>query len=155
MQPDLIIADEPVSALDVSIQAQIVNLLKALQEQFQLSYLFISHDLSVVAHVCDVVAVLYLGRLVEMAPTRKLFAKQRHPYTAALLSAIPSLDPDHHHKAIKLEGEIPSSIAPPSGCRFHTRCAYAQDRCKMEIPQWRKLDDDHSVACHFADELDL
>jgi oligopeptide/dipeptide ABC transporter ATP-binding protein len=98
---------------------------------------------------------MYLGRLVEMAPTRKLFAKQRHPYTAALLSAIPSLDLDHHHKAIKLEGEIPSPISPPSGCRFHTRCAYAQDRCKMEIPQWRKLDHDHSVACHFADELEL
>lgn len=149
------VADESVAALDVSIQADILNLLKSLQQQRGLTFLFISHDLSVVAHVCDVVAVIYLGRLVEMAPTRKLFAKQRHPYTAALLSAIPSLDPDHHHKAIKLEGEIPSSIAPPSGCRFHTRCAYAQDRCKMEIPQWRKLDDDHSVACHFADELDL
>ena len=153
--PSFMVADESVAALDVSIQADILNLLKSLQQQRGLTFLFISHDLSVVAHVCDVVAVLYLGRLVEMAPTRKLFAKQRHPYTAALLSAIPSLDLDHHHKAIKLEGEIPSSIAPPSGCRFHTRCAYAQDRCKMEIPQWRKLDDDHSVACHFADELDL
>jgi oligopeptide/dipeptide ABC transporter ATP-binding protein len=153
--PSFMVADECVAALDVSIQADILNLLKSLQQQRGLTFLFISHDLSVVAHVCDVVAVIYLGRLVEMAPTRKLFAKQRHPYTAALLSAIPSLDPDHHHKAIKLEGEIPSSITPPSGCRFHTRCAYAQDRCKMEIPQWRKLDDDHSVACHFADELDL
>lgn len=153
--PSFMVADECVAALDVSIQADILNLLKSLQQQRGLTFLFISHDLSVVAHVCDVVAVIYLGRLVEMAPTRKLFAKQRHPYTAALLSAIPSLDLDHHHKAIKLEGEIPSSIAPPSGCRFHTRCAYAQDRCKMEIPQWRKLDDDHSVACHFADELDL
>lgn len=153
--PSFMVADESVAALDVSIQADILNLLKSLQRKHGLTFLFISHDLSVVAHVCDVVAVMYLGRLVEMAPTRKLFAKQRHPYTTALLSSIPSLDPDHKQTAIKLEGEIPSPLSPPSGCRFHTRCAYAQDRCKSEMPQWRLIDDEHFVACHFADELDL
>jgi len=101
------------------------------------------------------VAVMYLGRLVEMAPTRKLFARQRHPYTAALLSAIPSLDPDHPHKTMKLEGEIPSSLSPPSGCRFHTRCAFAQNRCRVEKPQWRTIDDEHFGACHFAETLTL
>ncbi len=98
---------------------------------------------------------MYLGRLVEMAPSRKLFSRQRHPYTAALLSAIPSLDPDHHHKAIKLEGEIPSPLSPPPGCRFHTRCSFARERCRVEKPEWRAIDDEHFVACHFADELDL
>jgi len=154
-RPSFLVADESVAALDVSIQADILNLLRALQQQHGLTFLFISHDLSVVAHVCDVVAVMYLGRLVEMAPTHKLFARQRHPYTTALLSSIPSLDPDHKHKAIKLEGEIPSPLSPPPGCRFHTRCAYAQDRCKAEMPQWRSIDTDHFVACHFAEELDL
>jgi oligopeptide/dipeptide ABC transporter ATP-binding protein len=101
------------------------------------------------------VAVMYLGRLVEMAPSKKLFAKQRHPYTAALLSAIPSINLDHKHKAIKLKGEIPSPLSPPSGCRFHTRCAYARDRCKAQIPQWREIDEQHFVACHFTEELDL
>ncbi len=154
-QPKFLVADESVAALDVSIQADILNLLKSLTEEFGITFLFISHDLSVVAHVCDMVAVMYLGQIVELAPTRKLFAKQRHPYTAALLTAIPSLDPDHESKAIKLEGEIPSPINPPSGCRFHTRCSYVQDRCKAEAPEWRKIDDDHFVACHFSDELNL
>ena len=154
-QPKFLVADESVAALDVSIQADILNLLKSLTEEFGITFLFISHDLSVVAHVCDMVAVMYLGQIVELAPTRKLFAKQRHPYTAALLTAIPSLDPDHESKAIKLEGEIPSPINPPSGCRFHTRCSYVQDRCKTEAPEWRKIDDEHFVACHFADELNL
>jgi oligopeptide/dipeptide ABC transporter ATP-binding protein len=154
-QPKFLVADESVAALDVSIQADILNLLKSLTEEYGITFLFISHDLSVVAHVCDMVAVMYLGQIVELAPTRKLFAKQRHPYTAALLTAIPSLDPDHESKAIKLEGEIPSPINPPSGCRFHTRCSYVQDRCKTEAPEWRKIDDEHFVACHFADELNL
>jgi len=154
-QPKFLVADESVAALDVSIQADILNLLKSLTEEYGITFLFISHDLSVVAHVCDMVAVMYLGQIVELAPTRKLFAKQRHPYTAALLTAIPSLDPDHESKAIKLEGEIPSPINPPSGCRFHTRCSYVQDRCKAESPEWRKIDDEHFVACHFADELNL
>ena len=154
-RPKFLVADESVAALDVSIQADILNLLKSLTEEYGITFLFISHDLSVVAHVCDLVAVMYLGQIVELAPTRKLFAKQRHPYTAALLTAIPSLDPDHESKAIKLEGEIPSPINPPSGCRFHTRCSYVQDRCKTEAPEWRKIDDEHFVACHFADELNL
>ena len=154
-QPKFLVADESVAALDVSIQADILNLLKSLTEEYGITFLFISHDLSVVAHVCDMVAVMYLGQIVELAPTRKLFSKQRHPYTAALLTAIPSLDPDHESKAIKLEGEIPSPINPPSGCRFHTRCSYVQDRCIAEPPEWRKIDDEHFVACHFADELSL
>jgi peptide/nickel transport system ATP-binding protein/oligopeptide transport system ATP-binding protein len=154
-KPSFMVADESVAALDVSIQADILNLLKSLQQEHGITFLFISHDLSVVAHVCDVVAVMYLGRIVELAPSRQLFARQRHPYTAALLSAIPSLDPDHHHKAIKLEGEIPSPLSPPPGCRFHTRCSFAQDRCRVEKPEWRTIDDNHFVACHFADELSL
>ena len=154
-KPSFLVADESVAALDVSIQADILNLLRSLQQQHGLTFLFISHDLSVVAHVCDVVVVMYLGRLVEMAPTRKLFSRQRHPYTAALLSAIPSLDPDRHQKAIKIEGEIPSPISPPTGCRFHTRCAFARERCRLEIPPWRTIEENHFVACHFADELSL
>lgn len=154
-KPSFLVADESVAALDVSIQANILNLLKSMQQELGLTFLFISHDLSVVAHVCDVVAVMYLGTLVELAPTRKLFARQRHPYTAALLSAIPSLDPDQPQQAVKLIGEIPGPFSTPSGCRFHTRCAYAQDRCRSEAPPWRAVDDEHYVACHFADELDL
>ena len=154
-KPSFLVADESVAALDVSIQADILNLLRSLQQQHGLTFLFISHDLSVVAHVCDVVVVMYLGRLVEMAPTRKLFSRQRHPYTATLLSAIPSLDPDRHQKAIKIEGEIPSPISPPTGCRFHTRCAFARERCRLETPPWRTIEENHFVACHFADELSL
>ena len=153
--PRFLVADECVAALDVSIQADILNLLNSLQRELGLTFLFISHDLSVVAHTCDHVAVMYLGQIVEIAPTRKLFSKTRHPYTKALLSAIPHLDPDAEKTAIKLEGEIPSPINPPSGCKFHTRCPYAQDRCKAEAPEWREIDDDHFVSCHFADELDL
>ena len=153
--PRFLVADECVAALDVSIQADILNLLISLQAEMGLTFLFISHDLSVVAHTCDNVAVMYLGQLVEIAPTKKLFATTRHPYTKALLSAIPHLDPDAEKIAIKLEGEIPSPIDPPSGCKFHTRCPYVQDRCKAETPELRKRDDDHFVACHFADELSL
>lgn len=153
--PAFLVADESVAALDVSIQADILNLLKALQQEHGLTFLFISHDLSVVAHVCDVVAVMYLGQIVELAPTKSLFKQPRHPYTAALLSAIPSLDPDDESKAIKLDGEIPSPLSPPSGCRFHTRCPHAKERCSKEAPEWRQIDEEHFVSCHFADELAL
>ena len=148
-------ADECVAALDVSIQADILNLLNSLQKELGLTFLFISHDLSVVAHTLDHVAVMYLGQIVEIAPTKKLFTTTRHPYIKALLSAIPHLDPDAEKKAIKLEGEIPSPINPPSGCKFHTRCPFAQDRCKVETPEWREIDDDHFVSCHFAGELSM
>ena len=148
--PNFVVADESVAALDVSIQADILNLLQSLQDELGLTFLFISHDLSVVAHICDHVAVMYLGTLVESAPTRKLFENPSHPYTKALLSAIPSLDPDDSGKAQKLEGEIPSPVNPPQGCRFHTRCPLAEDRCRKEVPLWRELSEGHSVACHFA-----
>ena len=151
--PDFVVADESVAALDVSIQADILNLLKSLQSQLGLTFMFISHDLSVVTHICDHVAVMYLGTLVESAPTRKLFSNPRHPYTKALLSSIPSLDPDDSKKAQKLEGEIPSPVNPPSGCKFHTRCIFAEDRCQREVPEWRELSQNHAVACHFAEKL--
>ena len=151
--PDFVVADESVAALDVSIQADILNLLQSLQDEMGLTFLFISHDLSVVAHICDHVAVMYLGTLVESAPTHKLFANPSHPYTIALLSAIPSLDPNERTKAQKLEGEIPSPVNPPPGCRFHTRCPLAEDRCRTEVPEWRELSDGHSVACHFAEKV--
>ena len=146
--PNFVVADESVAALDVSIQADILNLLKSLQNQLGFTFLFISHDLSVVAHICDHVAVMYLGTLVETAPTRKLFSNPSHPYTKALLSSIPSLDPDDSKKAQKLEGEIPSPANPPSGCKFHTRCPLAEDHCRKEIPQWKELNKDHFAACH-------
>ncbi|MDC0230006.1 ATP-binding cassette domain-containing protein [Deltaproteobacteria bacterium] len=151
--PDFVVADESVAALDVSIQADILNLLKSLQSQLGLTFMFISHDLSVVAHICDHVAVMYLGTLVESAPTKQLFSNPRHPYTKALLSSIPSLDPDDSKKAQKLEGEIPSPTNPPSGCKFHTRCIFAEDRCRKEVPEWRELSQNHAVACHFAEKL--
>ena len=151
--PDFVVADESVAALDVSIQADILNLLKFLQSQLGLTFMFISHDLSVVAHICDHVAVMYLGTLVESAPTRKLFSNPRHPYTKALLSSIPSLDPDDSKKAQKLEGEIPSPTNPPSGCKFHTRCIFAEDQCQREVPEWREFSQNHAVACHFAEKL--
>ena len=151
--PDFVVADESVAALDVSIQADILNLLKSLQSQLGLTFMFISHDLSVVAHICDHVAVMYLGTLVESAPNRKLFSNPRHPSTKALLSSIPSLDPDDSKKAQKLEGEIPSPTNPPSGCKFHTRCVFAEERCRREVPEWRELSQNHAVACHFAEKL--
>jgi len=152
-RPNFVVADESVAALDVSIQADILNLLKKLQSELDLTFLFISHDLSVVAHVCDYVAVMYLGTLVEIAPSRQLFANPRHPYTKALLSAIPSLDPDDTGRAQRLEGEVPSPANPPSGCRFHTRCVHAQARCRAEVPTFGDGDPTHRVACHFWQEL--
>jgi oligopeptide/dipeptide ABC transporter ATP-binding protein len=151
--PKLVVADESVAALDVSIQADVLNLLKELQRDLGITFMFISHDLSVVAHTCDHVAVMYLGRLVETAPTRQLFAAPRHPYTKALFSAIPSLDPDDRGKAQKLEGEIPSPMTQPSGCKFHTRCPHVIDRCKVEEPRLRNSATEHNVACHRWEEL--
>jgi peptide/nickel transport system ATP-binding protein len=148
--PKFVVADESVAALDVSIQADILNLLQSLQEQLGLTFLFISHDLSVVAHICDHVSVMYLGTLVESAPTRKLFDNPSHPYTKALLSSIPSLDPNDRGKAQKLQGEIPSPANPPPGCKFHTRCPIAEDRCRTEVPQWKELSEDHYAACHLV-----
>ncbi|MBT3558162.1 MAG: ATP-binding cassette domain-containing protein [Rhodospirillales bacterium] len=153
--PKFVVADESVAALDVSIQADVLNLLKELQRELGLTYLFISHDLSVVAHVCDKVAVMYLGRLVETAPTRELFAGPKHPYTKALLSAIPSLDPDHVSKAQKLEGEIPSPASPPPGCKFHTRCPHATDICKTQEPAQEHVTESHTISCHRWKELDV
>jgi oligopeptide/dipeptide ABC transporter ATP-binding protein len=153
VQPDLIVCDEPVSALDVSIQAQVVNLLKDLQRRFGLAYLFIAHDLAVVKHVADRVAVMYLGRIVETARKRDLFAAPRHPYTRALLAAIPHPDPTRRGQVKPLGGDVPSPMNIPPGCRFHTRCPYAQDRCRSEEPLLRTLADGHTAACHFAETL--
>ncbi len=151
--PKFVVADESVAALDVSIQADVLNLLKQLQDELGLTFMFISHDLSVVAHTCDHVAVMYLGRLVETAPTRQLFDAPRHPYTKALFSAIPSLDPDDRGKAQKLEGEIPSPTNQPPGCKFHTRCPFAIDVCKTDEPRLEGDGSGHEVACHRWREL--
>lgn len=148
--PSFLVADEAVAALDVSIQANILNLLKSLQQDMNLAFLFISHDLSVVAHFCDVVAVMYLGEIVETAPTHTLFSRPTHPYTQALLSAIPPLDPDAERNRIRLTGEIPSPVNPPSGCRFHTRCPVAQPACQTIKPEWTQVSSDHGVACHLV-----
>ena len=155
VQPQFVVCDEPVSALDVSIQAQILNLLMDMQKEFGLTYLFVAHDLSVVEHVSDRVAVMYLGRLVEVAPTAELFYQPLHPYTEALMSAIPALDPDEVMKPVILEGEIPSPANPPTGCHFHPRCPFAQERCKNETPEWKEYKPGHFAACHFADTLSL
>ncbi|HHB82014.1 MAG TPA: ATP-binding cassette domain-containing protein [Devosia sp.] len=152
-RPHFVVADESVAALDVSIQADVLNLLKEIQQEMGLTFLFISHDLSVVAHVCDHVAVMYLGRLVETAPTRQLFAAPKHPYTKALLSAIPSLDPDDSGETEKLEGEIPSPTNPPPGCKFQTRCRFAVDICRKDEPKLDHTGNDHNVACHRWKEL--
>jgi oligopeptide/dipeptide ABC transporter ATP-binding protein len=151
--PKFVVADESVAALDVSIQADVLNLLKELQRDLGITFMFISHDLSVVAHTCDHVAVMYLGRLVETAPTRKLFAAPRHPYTKALFSAIPSLDPDDRGKAQKLQGEIPSPTNQPPGCKFHTRCPHAIDICKTKEPELEGDGSGHEVSCHRWKEL--
>ena len=155
LYPRIIVCDEAVSALDVSVQAQVVNLLKDLQEEMGLTYLFISHDLSVIEHISDKVGVMYLGRLVEYAPAKELFRSPFHPYTQALLSAVPVADPTVVNERIPLEGEIPNPANPPSGCFFHTRCRYCIDQCKTHEVEFKEKEPGHLVACHRADELDL
>lgn len=154
-KPDLIVCDEPVSALDVAIQAQILNLLQKLQNEFGLTYLFISHDLGVVQHMCDEIAVMYLGTIVERTDRVRLFQTARHPYTRALLSAVPSVDPALRggKDRIALEGDPPNPMNPPAGCRFCTRCPYADERCRGEMPPLRELEAGHWVACHQAEQL--
>lgn len=150
VRPKLIIADEPVSALDVSIQSQVLNLLKDLQEQFQLTYVFISHDLGVIRHISDRVGVMYLGRLVEISSSDQLYENPKHPYTKALLSAVPVPDPGHKANRIILTGDVPNPAAPPSGCSFHTRCPLAMDLCRQVRPEIETDDQEHSVACHLV-----
>ena len=147
VRPELIVADEPVSALDVSIQAQVINLMEDLRDEYNLSYVFISHDLSVVHHVCDRIAVMYLGVIVELAETEVISQAARHPYTRALLSAIPLPDPHRSGKLLTMEGDVPNPIDPPRGCTFHTRCLYVFDRCRIERPPLLEVGKDHSVAC--------
>ena len=153
LNPEFIVCDEPVSALDVSIQAQIINLLRELQEKRNLTYLFISHDLSVVEHISDTVGVMYLGGLVETGKTEDIFANPLHPYTKALFSAIPMPDPDAKRERILLEGDIPSPANPPAGCKFHTRCKECMEICKHEDPKPRDMGDGHKVKCHLYDEV--
>jgi peptide/nickel transport system ATP-binding protein len=155
LQPEFVVCDEPVSALDVSIQAEILNLLQELQAQFGLTYLFIAHDLSVVEHMSNRVAVMYLGRLVELAPTRELYREPRHPYTEALMAAIPDANPVQVMQPVFMAGEIPNPANPPAGCHLHPRCRYTTDVCRQISPSWRELTAGHFVACHRAEELHL
>lgn len=152
LNPEFVVCDEPIAALDVSIQAQVVNLLENLQSDLGLTYLFISHDLSMVRHLADRVAVMYLGRIVELAPVDELYDEPKHPYTQALHSAVPVPDPvvESERERVILEGDIPSPINPPSGCPFHTRCPIAEERCSREVPDWRQASNGHWVACHLA-----
>ncbi len=150
LQPKFVVCDEAVSALDVSIQSQILNLLSDLREKAGLTYLFITHDLSVVKYISDRIGVMYLGNLVELADAEELFANTLHPYTEALLSAIPTTEEDNGgRERILLEGDIPSPVNPPSGCKFHTRCRYCQEKCMQEVPEWRDMGNNHYIACHF------
>jgi oligopeptide/dipeptide ABC transporter ATP-binding protein len=150
LKPDLVICDEPVSSLDVSIQSQILNLLEDLQEQFGLTLVFIAHGLHVVKHVSDRVAVMYLGKIVELSPAREIFADPLHPYTKALITAIPVPDPEFRRQRILLQGDVPSSMSPPKGCRFHTRCPEVQERCRIEEPRLRPVGEERTVACHYT-----
>ncbi|MGI8774786.1 MAG: ABC transporter ATP-binding protein [Actinomycetota bacterium] len=157
LNPALIVADEPVSALDVSIQAQIINLLEDLQDEFDLTYLFVAHDLAVVRHISDRIAVMYLGKIVEIAPADELYTEPLHPYTKALLSAVPIPDPEVEAKRARMliPGDLPSSSNPPSGCRFHTRCRFVQPtRCKDEVPELRRFKEGHVAACHWVEEIE-
>ncbi|MDQ0877301.1 oligopeptide/dipeptide ABC transporter ATP-binding protein [Paenibacillus sp. V4I3] len=154
-QPRLIVCDEAVSALDVSIKAQIINLLKDLQEQLQITYIFISHDLSIVQNISDRVAVMHLGKIVELAPVDSLFDHPKHPYTEALLSAVPEPDPNYKKDRIILEGEVPNPANPPSGCHFHPRCTYKTDKCIQEEPEMQAVGENHYAACHYASQLNL
>lgn len=156
LNPQLIVLDEPVSALDVSVQAQILNLLQQLQDELGLTYLFVAHDLSVVEHISDRVAVMYVGHLVESAPTKELYTKPKHPYTEALLSAVPKPDPRQRTEPIILEGDVANPANPPSGCYFHPRCQYSDGaRCVNETPELREVEAGHTVRCHYAETLDL
>ena len=152
LAPEFIVADEPVSSLDVSIQAQIINLFSDLRKEKGLAYLFISHDLSVVEHLCDKIAIIYLGNIVEIATSDEIFNNPKHPYTKALISAIPSINPEERKKKIILEGDIPSASNPPSGCKFHTRCPNATDRCKKEVPEFLEREKGHFISCHLCDK---
>jgi oligopeptide/dipeptide ABC transporter ATP-binding protein len=155
LQPDLVVCDEPTSSLDVSIQAQILNLLEELQESLGLTYLFIAHDLAAVAYICDRVAVMYLGQIVEIGATRDVYFTPRHPYTEALMSSVPEPDPAAHLQPMLLQGERPDPAHPPSGCRFHTRCRYATELCATQAPAPVEIEPGHFAACHYARELSL
>jgi oligopeptide/dipeptide ABC transporter ATP-binding protein len=152
LKPKFIVCDEAVSALDVSIQSQVLNLLMDLQKEEGFTYLFISHDLSVVKHISDRIGVMYLGNLVELSPSNNIYEDPRHPYTKALLSAIPTVDYENKKKRIIIEGDIPSNVIPPTGCKFHTRCPLATDKCKQEVPAWEEVGEDHFVACHYHEK---
>jgi peptide/nickel transport system ATP-binding protein len=155
IEPSVMLLDEPVSALDVSVRAQILNLLLRLQQQMQLTYVFITHDLSVVKHLSDRVAVMYLGQLVEVGETRHIFRRPAHPYTEALIASAPFVDPERRRTRFIIEGDVPSPINPPAGCRFSTRCPFVQELCRQQMPELRALDGGRQVRCHFAEELQL